>query len=80
MNALPHRSPHPWALVIVPSPPGLSRRPPRSPCHSDIHSIEYGDDTFFIRVTGGGVESKETLRFDVEKKTVHVANRAKGER
>ena len=46
----------------------------------DIHSIEYGDDTFFIRVTGGDVESKETFRFDVEKKTVEVANRALGQR
>jgi predicted metal-dependent enzyme (double-stranded beta helix superfamily) len=46
----------------------------------DIHSIEYGDDTFFIRVTGGDVESKETLRFDVEKRTVEVANRALGQR
>lgn len=46
----------------------------------DIHSIEYGDDTFFIRVTSGDVESKETLRFDVEKKAVEVANRALGQR
>jgi hypothetical protein len=46
----------------------------------DIHSIEFGDDTFFIRVTGGDVESKETLRFDVENKTVEIANRALGER
>ena len=46
----------------------------------DIHSIEYGDDTFFIRVTGGDVESKETLRFDVGNKTVTVANRALGQR
>ena len=46
----------------------------------DIHSIEYGDDTFFIRVTGGDVETKETHRFDADKKTVTVANRAKGER
>jgi hypothetical protein len=45
----------------------------------DIHSIEYGDDTFFIRVTGGDVETKETLRFDVAKKTVEVANRAQGQ-
>ena len=44
----------------------------------DIHSIEFGDDTFFIRVTGGDVETKETLKFDVEKKTVEVANRAQG--
>src|SRR5207249_10612284 len=46
----------------------------------DIHSIEYGDDTFFVRVTGGDVETKETLRFDVEKKTVEIANRARGQR
>src|SRR5262245_32886522 len=46
----------------------------------DIHSIEYGDDTFFLRVTGGDVESKETLRFDVDAKTVTVANRALGQR
>ena len=46
----------------------------------DIHSIAYGDDTFFIRVTGGDVESKETHRFDVEQKTVEVANRAMGQR
>jgi len=46
----------------------------------DIHSIEFGDDTFFIRVTGGDVEIKETLRFDVKKKTVEVANRALGQR
>ena len=46
----------------------------------DIHSIEFGDDTFFIRVTGGDVESKETLRFDPGKKTVEIANRALGQR
>ena len=46
----------------------------------DIHSIEFGDDTFFIRVTGGDVETKETLRFDVENQTVAVANRALGQR
>ena len=46
----------------------------------DIHSIAFGDDTFFIRVTGGDVESKETNRFDVDKKTVEVANRALGQR
>jgi hypothetical protein len=46
----------------------------------DIHSIEFGDDTFFIRVTGGDVETKETLRFDVAKQTVEVANRAEGQR
>src|SRR5439155_1154439 len=42
----------------------------------DIHSIEYGDDTFFIRVTGGDVESQKTLRFDLDKKSVQVAERA----
>src|SRR6476659_9812649 len=41
----------------------------------DIHSIEFGDDTFFLRVTGGDVETKETHRFDVDKKTVEIANR-----
>ena len=46
----------------------------------DIHSIEFGDDTFFIRVTGGDVETKQTLKFDAEKKTVEVANRAMGQR
>ena len=46
----------------------------------DIHSIEYGDDTFFIRVTGGDVESQKTLRFDPEKKAVQVADRAQGQR
>jgi hypothetical protein len=46
----------------------------------DIHSIEFGDDTFFIRVTGGDVESKKTLKFDAEKKTVEVADRAQNQR
>jgi hypothetical protein len=46
----------------------------------DIHSIEYGDDTIFIRVTGGDVETKETLRFDVDKQTVEIANRALNQR
>jgi hypothetical protein len=46
----------------------------------DIHSIEFGDDTIFIRVTGGDVETKQTLRFDVDKQTVEVANRALGQR
>jgi hypothetical protein len=46
----------------------------------DIHSIEYGDDTFFIRVTGGDVETQKTLRFDLEKKTVQIADRAQGQR
>jgi hypothetical protein len=42
----------------------------------DIHSIEFGDDTFFIRVTGGDVERQQTLKFDAEKKTVEVIDRA----
>jgi hypothetical protein len=31
-------------------------------------------------VTGGDVETKETLRFDAAKQTVEVANRAQGQR
>ncbi len=46
----------------------------------DIHSIEFGDDTFFIRVTGGDVEVQKTLKFDAEKKTVEVADRALNQR
>jgi len=46
----------------------------------DIHSIEYGDDTFFVRVTGGDVETKETRVFDVEKQTVGVTNRSQAQR
>jgi ketosteroid isomerase-like protein/predicted metal-dependent enzyme (double-stranded beta helix superfamily) len=41
----------------------------------DIHSIEYGDDTFFVRVTGGDVESQKTLRYDLEKKLAQVHDR-----
>ena len=42
----------------------------------DIHSIEYADGAFFVRVTGGDVESKRTLRFNLEKKTAEVHDRA----
>jgi hypothetical protein len=42
----------------------------------DIHSIEYPPDTYFIRVTGGDVEQQKTLRFNLEKQTVEVENRA----
>ena len=42
----------------------------------DIHSIAYGDDTFFIRVTGGDVEKQKTLHFNLEKQTVEVEDRA----
>jgi hypothetical protein len=43
----------------------------------DIHSIEYPDETFFIRVTGGDVEQQKTLRFDLEKQTVAIEDRTK---
>lgn len=42
----------------------------------DIHSIEYPDGTYFIRVTGGDVEKQNTLRFDLEHQTVEVENRS----
>ena len=42
----------------------------------DIHAIAYGDDTFFIRVTGGDVEKQKTLRFNLEEQTVEVEDRA----
>ena len=41
----------------------------------DIHSIEYGDDTFFVRVTGGDVESQKTLRYNLERKTAEIHDR-----
>jgi ketosteroid isomerase-like protein/predicted metal-dependent enzyme (double-stranded beta helix superfamily) len=44
----------------------------------DIHSIEYPDGAFFVRVTGGDVESQRTLRFDLEKKRAVVHDRAQG--
>jgi len=40
-----------------------------------IHSIAYGDDTFFIRVTGGDVEQHTTRRFNLEQQTVEVEDR-----
>jgi predicted metal-dependent enzyme (double-stranded beta helix superfamily) len=43
----------------------------------DIHSIEYPDETIFIRVTGGDVEQQKTLRFDLEQQTVETEDRAK---
>src|SRR5215475_8155519 len=46
----------------------------------DIHSIVYGDDTFFIRVTGGDVEKQKTLRFNLEQQTVEVEDRAQHSR
>ena len=41
----------------------------------DIHSIAYGDDTFFIRITGGDVEKQKTLRFNLDQQTVEVEDR-----
>jgi hypothetical protein len=41
----------------------------------DIHSIEYADDTFFIRVTGGDVEKQKTLRFNLDNQTVEIEDR-----
>ncbi len=41
----------------------------------DIHSIEFPEGTFFIRVTGGDVERQKTLRFDLEKQQVMVEDR-----
>jgi ketosteroid isomerase-like protein/predicted metal-dependent enzyme (double-stranded beta helix superfamily) len=42
----------------------------------DIHSIEYQDGAFFVRVTGGDVESQKTLRFDLENKRAELHDRA----
>jgi hypothetical protein len=42
----------------------------------DIHSIEYPDSTYFIRVTGGDVEQQKTLRFDPDRQTVEVEDRS----
>ena len=41
-----------------------------------IDCSAYGDDTFFIRVTSGDVEKHKTLRFNLEKQTVEVEDRA----
>lgn len=41
----------------------------------DIHSIEYPEGAYFIRVTGGDVEKQKTLRFDLDKHTVQVEDR-----
>jgi hypothetical protein len=41
-----------------------------------VHSIAYPDRTFFLRITGGDVEAQKTLRFDPERKTVAVEDRA----
>jgi hypothetical protein len=41
-----------------------------------LHSIAYPERTFFLRVTGGDVEARKTLRFDPEQKSVVVEDRA----
>lgn len=46
----------------------------------NIHSIQYPENTYFLRVTGGDVEQQQTLRFNLENQTVEVENRAKGRR
>lgn len=42
----------------------------------DIHSIEYPDNTYFIRVTGGDVEQQKTLRFDLDSQSVSIEDRS----
>lgn len=42
----------------------------------DIHSIDYPDGAYFVRVTLGDVEQQKTRRFDVEKGIVEVDDRA----
>ena len=46
----------------------------------DIHSINYPDQTCYLRVTGGDVESSKTLVFDPAQKSVQVEDRALGRR
>ncbi len=46
----------------------------------DIHSIEYPDDTFFLRVTIGDVEKQKTLVFDPDKQTVAIEDRSQRKR
>lgn len=43
----------------------------------DIHSIEYPDGAFFVRVTIGDVEKQKTLQYDVEQGTVAIDDRSK---
>jgi predicted metal-dependent enzyme (double-stranded beta helix superfamily) len=42
----------------------------------DIHSIEYPDGAFFVRVTGGDVERQQTLRFNLDEKRAEIQDRA----
>ena len=43
----------------------------------DIHSIEYPDGAFFVRVTVGDVEKQKTLRYDTDRGIVEVDDRSK---
>lgn len=42
----------------------------------DIHSIDYPDGAFFVRVTVGDVEKQKTHRFDLERGIVEIDDRA----
>lgn len=42
----------------------------------DIHSIDYPDGAFFVRVTVGDVEKQKTRRFDLERGIVEIDDRA----
>ncbi len=42
----------------------------------DIHSIDYPDGAFFVRVTVGDVEKQKTRRFNLERGTVEIDDRA----
>lgn len=42
----------------------------------DIHSIDYPDGSFFVRVTVGDVENQKTRRFDLERGIVEIDDRA----
>ena len=46
----------------------------------DIHSIEYPDGTYFIRVTGGDVEQQKTRRFNVDNHSVEIEDRSQSKR
>ena len=41
----------------------------------DIHSIDYPDGAFFVRVTVGDVEQQKTHRFDLERGIVEIDDR-----
>ena len=43
----------------------------------DIHSIEYPDGSYFVRVTIGDVEKQKTLRYDTDRGIVEIDDRSK---